>query len=155
VGLWENGKAVLFVVAVSLLLMLLTLVLWPVGWFVRRHYGHRLQLTRAEWWLRVGVRLVFALDLIFVAAMTGLVLYGLTHLELFTDRGTTWFHLVQVIGWLGAIGTLVVLYNAVRSWRGRGRRIWGKLQATLFVLACLGFLWFALAGRLLHFSSTY
>jgi CubicO group peptidase (beta-lactamase class C family) len=155
VGLWENGKVILFVLAVSLLLMLLTLLLWPVGWFVRRHYGHRLELTRGEWWLRVGVRLVFALDLIFVAGMTGLVLYGLTHLEVFSDRGTIWFRLVQAIGWLGALGTLVVLYNAVRSWRGRGGRIWGKLQATLFVLACLGFLWFAVVGRLLNFTSTY
>ena len=155
VGLWENGRVLLFVLAVSLLLMLLTLLLWPVGWFVRRHYGHRLELTRAEWWLRLAVRAVFALDLFFVAAMTGLVLYGLTHLEVFTDQGTTRFHLIQAVGVLGAVGTLVVLYNAVRSWRGRGRRIWGKLQATLFVLACLGFLWFAFAGRLLHFSSTY
>jgi CubicO group peptidase (beta-lactamase class C family) len=155
VGLWENWKVLQLVVAVSLLLMLLTLVLWPVGWYVRRHYGRRLELTRAEWWLRVGVRLVFALDLIFVAAMTGLVLYGLTHLEVFTDRGIAWFRFVQAVGWVGAVGTLVVLYNAVRSWRGRGRRIWGKLQATLFVLACLGFLWFALVGRLLHFSSNY
>ena len=155
VGLWENWKVLQLVVAVSLLLMLLTLVLWPVGWFVRRHYGRRLELTRTEWWLRVGVRLVFALDLIFVAAMTGLVLYGLTHLEVFTDRGTAWFRLVQAVGLVGAVGTLVVLYNAVRSWRGRGRRIWGKLQATLFVLACLGFLWFAFMGRLLHFSSNY
>jgi CubicO group peptidase (beta-lactamase class C family) len=155
VGLWENWKVLQFVVAASLLLMLLTLALWPVGWFVRRHYGRRLELTRADWWLRVGVRLVFALNLIFVAGMIGLVFYGLTHLEVFSDRGTIWFHFVQAVGWLGAVGTLVVLYNAVRSWRGRGRRIWGKLQATLFVLACLGFLWFALVGRLLHFSSNY
>jgi CubicO group peptidase (beta-lactamase class C family) len=155
VGLWENGKVLLFVVAVSLLIMLLTLLLWPVGWFVRRHYGHKLQLTSIERRLRVAVRLVFALDLLFVLAMSGLVIYGLSHLEVFTDQGSKWFYLVQGIGLLGAIGTLVVLYNAMRSWRSQGRRIWGKLQATLFLLACLGFLWFALAGRLLHFTSIY
>lgn len=49
----------------------------------------------------------------------------------------------------------VVLYNAIRSWMNREKRIWSKLQATLFVLMCFGFLWFALAGNLLHFSSNF
>jgi hypothetical protein len=82
-------------------------------------------------------------------------MYASTHLDFLSDRGTTWFHLAQVIGILGAIGTLVVLYNAIRSWRNREKRIWGKLQATLFVLVCLGFLWFAFAGSLLRISSNY
>ncbi len=155
VGLWENGKLILPVVAISLLLMLLTLLLWPIAAFVRRHYGQKLELAPLERRLRLGVRLVFALDLIFIVAMIGLVIYGSSHLAVFSDRGDVWFHLVQVIGVLGAIGTLVVLYNAIQSWRNREQRIWGKLQATLFVLACLGFLWFAFAGNLLRFSSSY
>ncbi len=155
VGLWENGKLLLPVVGISLLLMLLTLLLWPVAWFVRRHYGHKLVLTTMERRLRLAVRLVFALDLIFIVAMTGLLIYGLTHLAVLSDRGIVWFHLIQVIGVIGAIGTLLVIFNAIQSWRNREKRIWGKLQATLFVLACLGFLWFAFAGNLLHFSSNY
>ena len=155
VGLWENVKLLLPVTAISILLMLLTLLLWPVAWFVRRHYGRKLELTTMERRLRLAVRLVFAVDLLFIAAMIGLLFYGLTHLEVLTDRGVVWFHLIQVIGVLGAVGTLVVLYNAIRSWRNREKRIWGKLQTTLFVLACLGFLWFAFAGNLLHFSSNY
>jgi CubicO group peptidase (beta-lactamase class C family) len=155
VGLWENGKVLLPILGLSLGLMLLTLLLWPVSWFVRRHYGHKLTLTSMERRLRLGMRLVFALDLIFVAGMVGLLLYGLSHLEVLSDRGVIWFHLIQVIGVLGAIGTLVVLYNAFLTWRNREMRIWSKLQATLFVLLCLGFLWFAFAGNLLHFTSNY
>ena len=155
VGLFENNKILLPVIAISLLIMLLTLVLWPVTWLVRRRYGHKLELTPIERRLRLGVRIVFALVLLFMAAMIGLIVYASTHIEFFSDRGNTWFHLAQVIGVLGAIGTLVVLYNAIQSWRHRERRIWGKLQATLFVLACLGFLWFAFAGNLLRFSSSY
>ena len=155
VGLFENSKILLIVIGISLLIMLLTLVLWPVAWFVRRHYGHKLELTPLERRLRLVVRIIFVLDLFFMAAMTGLVVYASTHIEFLSDRGNTWFHLAQVIGVLGAIGTLVVLYNAIQSWRNREKRIWGKLQATLFVLVCLGFLWFAFAGNLLHFSSNY
>ena len=155
VGLWENKRLLLPVLGISLLIMLLTLVLTPIAWLVRRHYGHKLELTPMERRLRIGVWIVFALNLIFIAAMLGLVVYASTHFDFLSDRGNTWFHLAQVIGVLGAIGTLVVLYNAIQSWRNREKRIWGKLQATLFVLACLGFLWFALAGNLLKFSSNY
>ncbi len=155
VGLFANSRLLLPVIGISLLIMLLTLLLWPVAWFVRRHYGHKLELTPIERRLRLAVRIVFVLDLFFIAALAGLLVYASTHLEFLSDRGNTWFHLAQVIGILGAIGTLVVLYNAIRCWRNREKRIWGKLQATLFVLVCLGFLWFAFAGNLLRISSNY
>ena len=155
VGTFQNGKLLLTVLGISLGLMLLTLILWPIAWFVRRHYGRRLELTKGELLLRVGVRIVFALNVIFIAALIGLIMYGLTHLEVFSDRGTTWFKLAQTIGLIGAVGTVVVLLNAIAAWISKRRRIWGKLQATIMLLACLGVLWFALAGNLLRFSSTY
>ena len=155
VGTLQNGKLLLTVLGISLGLMLLTLILWPIAWFVRRHYGHKLDLTKGELLLRVAVRIVFALNLIFIGALVGLTMYGLTHLEVFSDRGTTWFKLAQTIGLIGAIGTVVVLVNAIAAWISKRRRIWGKLQATIMLLACLGVLWFALAGNLLRFTSTY
>ena len=39
VGTWENSKILLPVVGVSLLIMLLLLLLTPIAWLVRRHYG--------------------------------------------------------------------------------------------------------------------
>jgi CubicO group peptidase (beta-lactamase class C family) len=155
IGALQNGKLLLTVLGVSLGLMLLTLILWPIGWFVRRHYSYKLELTTLERLLRILVRVVFALDLIFIIALFGLVVYGLTHLEVFSDRGNTWFRLIQIVGVLGAIGTLVVLVNAGLAWISKRRSIWGKLQATIMLLACLGVLWFAFAGNLLRFSSTY
>ena len=82
-------------------------------------------------------------------------MYGLTHLEVFSDRCTTWFRLIQTIGIIGAAGTVVLLLNAVAAWISKNRRTWGKLQATIMLLASLGLLWFAFAGNLLRFSSTY
>lgn len=155
VGALQNGKLLLTVLFISLVLMLLTLVLWPVAWFVRRHFGRKLELTTKELWLRLGVRMVFVFDLIFIVSLFSLVTYGLTHLDLFSDKGTKWFYLVQFIGVLGAAGTIVVLLNAVLAWVSKRKTIWGKLRATIMLLACLGVLWFCFAGNLLHFSSTY
>ncbi|HJQ69015.1 MAG TPA: serine hydrolase domain-containing protein [Blastocatellia bacterium] len=155
VGTFENNGLLVPVIILSLLIMVLTLLLWPVAWFVRRHYGHKLEMTPTERRLRLGVRIVFALDIIFIAAMAGLLIYGFTNLEVFSDRGNIWFHIIQVIGIIGAIGSLVVIYNAIKAWAKKGNSIWRRLQATVLVLACLGFLWFAFAGNLLSFSSTY
>lgn len=156
VGVMENGKILLPVVGISLLIMLLTLVLWPISWFVRRHYGHKLELTAMDWKLRLGERLVFAFNLIFIIGLA--VIFSFVEggrLELFSDAGLKWIYLLQFIGVLGAIGTLLILYNAFRAWTGSQYTIWGKLRATLFVLACLGFLWFAFAANMYHFTSTY
>ena len=154
-GLFLNGKVLVPVVVVSLVIMLLTLLLWPIAWFVRKHYGHKLDLTRKEWLLRILVRLDFILILVFAISIVGLVVYGLEHLWVFSDRGNKYFRLIQIVGIIGAVGTLVVLWNAIAAWTSKHKRIWGKLQATIFVLACLGFLWFAFAGNLLRFSSNY
>ena len=154
IGTLQNGKLMSLVLGASLLFMLATLILWPIVWFVRRHYGGKLELTPRERLFRILVRVVFALDLIFIAALFGLVTYGLSHLEVFSDRGTMWFHLVQIIGILGALGTLIVLANAFMMWT-RKRSFWMKLQAFVMLLACLGVLWFAFAGNLLRFASHY
>jgi hypothetical protein len=150
VGKLGNGKLLLAVLGVSLFVMLLALILWPIAWFVRRHFGRKLELTPVERLLRLGVRIVFALDLTFIALLFGLVTYGLTHLEIFSSQGTKWFYLVQIIGVAGAIGTLVALFNALFSWKSKRKRIWGKLGATIMLLACIGVLWFSFAGNLLH-----
>jgi len=155
VGLFENKWLLLPALGISLLIMLLTLVLWPVAWGVRRHYSQKLELTRVELLIRIAVRFIFLLDLLFIVVMTGLVFYGLEHLWVFSDRGNTWFHLIQVVGLIGAIGTLLVLYSAIQSWTNKRKRIWAKLQAMILALACFGFIWFVLAANLLHFTSNY
>jgi CubicO group peptidase (beta-lactamase class C family) len=155
VGFWHSKTMLLAVVVISLLIMLLTVVLWPIGWIVRRYYGYRLDLTGVEGLLRWGVRIVFLLDLIFAIGLAAILGYGSSHLGFFSDRATFWFYLFQVIGVIGAIGTLVVLINAISTWGSTRTRIWGKLQATVFALACLGFLLFAFVGGLFKFTSNY
>jgi CubicO group peptidase (beta-lactamase class C family) len=154
IGSLQNGKLLLVVLGASLVFMLVTLILWPVAWFVRRHYDRKLELTSRQLLFRVLGRVVFVIDLIFIAALFMLVTYGLSHLEILSDRGKIWFHLVQIVGIIGALGTLILLVNAVLTWTGR-RGFWVKLQAALMVLACLGVLWFEFAGNLLRITSNY
>ena len=153
VGLWENSKILTPVLIISLLIMLLTLVLTLVAFFVRRHYGQKLELTPTANWLRRGVWVVFALILIFVIALIGLLMYALNDIGFLSNAGA--FIAVQILGIVGAIGTVIVLANAIYAWMDRNRRIWGKLGATVLALACIGFLWFAFAGNLLRITTSY
>lgn len=155
VGFMDNGKLVLTAVGLSLLVMVLTLILWFVAWLTRRHYGGKLDLTAREKQLRYLVRIFFALDLIFVIALLAIVTYMSSNLAFFSDRGNNWIRAAQVIGVLGVIGTPIILYNAIYAWMSSRYRIWGKLQATIFGLASIGFLWFVYAGNLLSFTSRF
>jgi CubicO group peptidase (beta-lactamase class C family) len=155
VGIARNAKLMLPVLVISLIIMALTLILMPVAWFVRRQFGQKLDVPALAGWLRRGVWIAFALDLICVIGLGVLLTYGLSHIEMFGDDKKIWFHVFQVIGIIGAIGTLLVIYNAVKAWMGGYYRIWGKLLATVLVFACFGFLWFALVSNLLIPRMTY
>jgi CubicO group peptidase (beta-lactamase class C family) len=155
VGLWENSRILLPVAGISLLTMLLTLPLGFVAELVRRHYRQPLKLTALERRLRWAVRIVFALNLFFIVTLFGFLLFGLKQLELFSDSSNIWIWLLQSIGVPGAVGSIVVFYNAIYTWMSKRSQIWRKLQATMFALACLGVLWLVFAGHLLSFNSNY
>lgn len=154
-GTMENGKILLPVVGVSLVIMLLALILWFVAWWVRRSYGHKLELTPLEWKLRWAVRIIFALNLVFVISFGIFVVYAFGNLEVLSDAGNRILRMIQVVGVIATIGSLVVFYNAVHTWMSKSFRIWGKLQATIFAIAALGVLWLVYAGNLLSFTSTF
>src|SRR5262249_9933785 len=154
-GAWENQNLLLAILAIALLVMLLTLFLWPIGALVRRHYGRKLELTKGERRLRVAVRLVCALDVAFLAALTALMIYGFGHIWILNGRLDKWIHLIQIIGLIGAAGTLILVYNAIHSWLAGPKGIFRKLGATLLALAGIGLLLVAIVGHLLNFNVHY
>lgn len=154
VGFFENSGVLLPVLGISLGIMALTLILAPVAWLVRRHYGRKLELGKLQNRLRFGTWIVFVLDLALVIGLVSLVTYALSNIDFLSDSGNVWFHLVQAIGILGALGTILVMFNAVYVWLIECS-IWYRLRAALFALCCIGFLWFAYVANLLVISSTY
>ena len=154
-GTWENQNLLLIVLVFAVLILLLTVLLWPVAALVRRHYGRKLDLTKGERRLRLAVKMICAIDLLFLAALAALMTYGFEHLWILNVRLDKWIHLIQVVGLIGAAGALILVYNAIHSWVGGRKGIFRKLYATLLALAGLGLLWLAVAGHLLNFSTLY
>ena len=150
-----DAKLILPVAIVSLCVIVLALVLWPIGALVRRHYARRLELPPGERRLRLWTRLVCLLEVLMVAGYATLIIKGLEDLDLLTPKSDPWLRILQVLAALALVGTLIAVVNAARAWGSRQRGVWSKLGETLIALSCIGVAWIILAGRLLHVGPSY
>jgi CubicO group peptidase (beta-lactamase class C family) len=136
-------------------ILALTLILWPIAALIRWHYGWKIEAgeaeRRARGWARVECALVIAFWVAFLATLTE----GMQHLNLLSSASDGWFRVIQIIGWLGVIGTLIAIWNFFVSVGTPGRWWWAKVTDTLILLACLMNVWLIWITHLLHFSLLY
>ncbi|HEY6307686.1 MAG TPA: serine hydrolase [Candidatus Angelobacter sp.] len=134
-------------------IMALTLLFWPAGALIRRHYHQRLEMETPQRRGRLWIRLVCALNIIFILAM--LQTFSVDEAGALSEKLDLRINLIQALGVLGALGTVLVLIACLRSWRDRNQWIWAKAWNLLVLLACAGFTWFLLYWNLLDFSKNY
>ena len=152
---FESSLFNMIILIGSLSVFALTLLLWPVAALVRRHYGRKLDLSPAERRWRLLVRMVCAVDLAFVLAFLA-ALSGASDDPSKLNRGLDpVLHIVELIGFVGVLGTLAALYNSSRFWNYRDRWWWAKIHHAGIALACLGFSWFVLHWNVLHWGLNY
>jgi hypothetical protein len=153
---WYENSALNLPLIVSVIsVFVFTLVLWPVAALVRRHYGHKLTLSPQQRRLRIIVRLVCLLDLVFVAALATFFIMSEKDIGILSPRFDPVLRIIQIVGWLGIVGTLAVLYSALLSWREPERWWLSKLADTVIAAACVGFIWFVYVWNMLHWSLRY
>lgn len=152
---YENSGLDLPLIIGAIGVFVLTLLLWPIGALTRKHYGKKLELPPGRKRLRILVRIVCALSLVFVVAFPSLFVIAEKHIALLSERLYPWIRLIQLIGWLGVLGTLIVLVNLVWSWTDKQRGLWSKIGDTLIALACVGFVWFVFTWNMLHWSLSF
>ena len=136
---------------VSLLLLLTSVLAWPVGAIARKWYGAA-PLSPA---VRAGTRwTAIAALATLVAAVAWTVLFAVVA-AITTPHLDTWVHVVQLLSFIGFVGGwLVGAWNLVQRVRTPGRRgstIWAVLQFAAFTMT----LWIAFSYHLLNFSSGY
>ena len=152
---WDNGALQLSLIIGSLAVLVLTILLWPILAAVRWHYAKPLSLTPEQRRLRTLVRLACVALVVFVAAFAAFFTAGEKHIEILSPKGNPWLRLIQLVGWLGVLGTLIALYNALKSWLDRARWIWSRVGDTLIALACIGAVCFIFTCHMLHWSLRY
>lgn len=151
----ENSSWNVPLIIGALVVLLLTVLLWPIAALIRRHYKCPLNVPPAQRCTRVLTRLACLLDLLFVIGLAVFFTMALKDIGMLSPRFNPVVRIIQIVGWLGIIGTIAALYNALRSWQEQGRWVWSKLGDSLVALACLAFVWFVFTWNLLHWSLRY
>jgi hypothetical protein len=138
----------------SLSVIVLTLLLWPIGAMIRKHYGQPLTLEPGAKRLRMLVRLVCFGAVAFVVGF--LVFVSKTsEPSALSERSDTWLHLLQVVGLLAGLGSLIAIYNCLKSWSDGQQWLWNKIWNTFLAISCVGFFWFIYHWHLLNFHLNY
>ncbi|HKT49975.1 MAG TPA: hypothetical protein VJV96_06740, partial [Candidatus Angelobacter sp.] len=149
----SNGNINSALIIGCLVVMALTLLFWPLGALVRQHYHHRLEIEPQTAQGRLWMRLVCALNVIFVLGLV-LAISGDDPGD-FSEKLDLRIHLLQIIGVLGAAGLILVLVGALRSWRDHNVWWWTKLWNAVVLLACIGYVWFVIYWNVLNFNLNY
>ena len=152
---YENSGLNLPVIIGSLVILVLAILLWPVSALIRRHYGLHLTLSPEQRRARLIARLVAVAFLIFFGAFATFMSIAFKDIGLLSPHYNGWLRLIQLFGWLGVLGTLIVLYNAFRVWGQKDRWLCSRVSETLIAVACLGAIWFIFVWDMLHWSLKY
>lgn len=153
--LTANASLNLFIVLGSLMVLLLTLIGWPLGWCYRRYYHQALRLTgksRLAWRLS---RLAVLGAFIYLGGWY-MVIQPLfeTRVEAFGPDLDGLLRTLQFGAILPIAGALIGLWNAWLSLRSDSP--WAaKLGNLLLAAALLGIVWIAWTGSLMTFNLEY
>jgi len=150
----QNGMLHTIIIATSLSVFLLTLLCWPVAAMARKHYNKSLEWTRGQKRRKMLVRIICLVDLLFFMGF-GALLSGDTPSILLSTKMDGWIHVVQGIGFLGAIGTIVMLYCVIRSWLEAKTWIWTKVWDGFILFAAFGYTFFVFSWHMLNFNLNF
>ena len=140
---------------VSLGVLALTFLFWPVAWFTRRRYaapiavsGHALKAYRAT---RIMALLVVGL----LAGWVTFIISAFSNLEMLSSKADWLVWLLQIVGavvFVGAVG--ITGWNAWLTWKD-GRRWTAKMWSVLVMVSTLVVLYIASTFGLLAMTAGY
>ena len=150
----DNKNFNMAIIVPSLIFIALAVLFWPVGASIRWHYGRKLDLTPSEKRLRLAVRIVCIVDLLFAVGWL-IFISGTNDVTNLSRSRDPLLYLLYILGVIAAMGTLIVILHAFRSWAKTGKWIWAKLFDVALALACIGFTWFTWHWNLINFNLRY
>ena len=139
----------------SLAVIAVAALSWPIAAIVRRRYGHRFELAGRPALLYRLTRLACAFDLACAGLWFWFLSYAQSNLQAASSASDGILRLIQLVGLIGAIGTLAALANAAVVLRSGDRSWWAKVSSVLIAIACVAAVWFQLSLHLLTLRIAY
>jgi CubicO group peptidase (beta-lactamase class C family) len=152
---YQSSRLLLLLFGFAMAVFALALILWGLGAWLRWHYGRRLDLSPRERRVRILARLACGLILLYVVGFLVLGQFGQKDIGIFNTGLDPVLILLQAVGWLGALGMLVVLYDAVLCWSHRERGWVARTSSAFLVLACVSWTWFLVVCNALSLNLRY
>jgi len=140
------------VIGGNLLLVLLTVLLWPVAVVIRKRYRQPLFTMKSDRVLYFVSRLVCLGELVFVLAPIIAFSQGLEHIVIFGDAINPWLRAFHILGWVLMAGVVLLLITAVRFVRLPAHGFWVRVHAVLLAIGGVAFGVFAWQYHLLDAS---
>ena len=152
---WQSPGLVLPLLGLSLLVLLATVLAWPLSALVRRHYGVQYRLSGSDARAHRIARIAALAVLLVTLAAFGLVLYMMSDLERLGPGSDVLIHAMRLLALVVLpLGALAALWNAWQVLRSRRRR-WAKAWSVVLALACLFLLWIGLTHHLPGYGAFY
>jgi hypothetical protein len=152
---YQNSALLLPLLGLSVLILALTILLWPVRWLVRRHYGSKLALEGVQKRAHLLSRLAAAAILLALVGWFAGVTIMLSNLANLSGGADAFLYALQLFGWVAFVGGFAVLaWNVWVTWRS-GRRWPAKTWSIALLFAALVALWIAIAFKLLVLGVNY
>jgi CubicO group peptidase (beta-lactamase class C family) len=137
---WYGGKIFTgLLVGGSLLLALLTVLLWPVAVIIRKRYQRPLFNAKSDRVLYFLSRIVCLGEVLFVLAPIVMLSRGLEHIVILGDAINPWLQAFHVIGWVLMAGVVLLIIAAVRFVRLPGHGFWFRVHAILLAIGGIAF----------------
>lgn len=137
---WFNNKRLLNpVIGGNLLLVLLTVLLWPVAVLVRRKYQRPLFSKPGDRILYFLSRLACLGELILILAPVIALSSGLELVVKLSDRINPWLQALHFFGWAVIAGIVVLVISAIRFARLPGHGVWFRAHAILLAIGGIAF----------------
>jgi hypothetical protein len=136
----------------SLLLALLTVLLWPVAVMIRKRYQRPLFSTKSDRVLYFLSRIVCLAEVVFILAPFVALSQGLEHIVILGDAINAWLQALHVLGWLLMAGVVLLIIAAIRFVRLPGHGLWFRAHTILLAIGGIAFGVFAWQFHLLDTS---
>jgi hypothetical protein len=150
----QSGAWILPVISIASVILVLTVLAWPIAAWRRRRRGTPLALSPRELTIYRIARVVALVDVAFLLGWMGIVSAGSADLAAYDGRLDTWFYVLHILGLIGAVGAIVALWNgwlAIAGKRGWKATTWNVGLAA----SCVAVTWFAFAFNLIRFTLKY
>ena len=150
---WYNNKRLINpIVGGNLVLVFLTVLLWPVAVIVRKRYQRPLFTSKSDRVLYFLSRVVCLGELILILAPVIAFSRGLENIVYLGDRVDPWLNAVHILGWALMAGIVLLVVGAIRFVKTRTQGPWFRTHAILLALGGIAFGLFCWQYHLLDMS---